>query len=50
MLKCKQCSQEIALGVALECKNCGSRYCTECGVNTLKICPICYYDLELVEN
>ncbi len=50
MSKCKNCSNDFALGYALGCRNCGARYCTDCAINTLKICPVCYYDLEPTDD
>ena len=43
---CKKCSNEIALGYTMGCRNCGTKYCTVCANESLNICPICYYDLE----
>ncbi len=48
MNECKNCRQKISDGNVMECPNCGATYCTECGTQTMRICPYCYSTLEFI--
>lgn len=46
-MKCKICGQNLGENITYYCNNCGKTVCEKCGIETLKICPNCYHDLEL---
>ena len=48
MQKCKNCNKKIKDGFLFGCKNCGTNFCEKCADKTLKICPNCYSNLELL--
>ncbi|MBQ6728224.1 MAG: hypothetical protein IJR66_03235 [Clostridia bacterium] len=48
MCKCKTCNNEIQNGNMLSCPTCGTIYCTDCAINTKRICPKCYSTLEYI--
>ena len=47
MENCKNCRKEIPIGNKYICPNCKKTFCQKCADNTLRICPNCYYDLEI---
>ncbi len=48
MPKCTKCDNKIQDGQLFGCTNCGKEFCEDCAQKTLKICPNCYSDLELL--
>ncbi len=48
MQKCKKCDDKIPDGSLFGCRNCGTTFCEKCADKTLRICPNCYYDLEIL--
>ncbi len=48
MEKCEKCSSEIKNGSLFGCRNCGTKFCEDCANKNFKICPKCYYDMEIL--
>ncbi len=48
MGECKNCHSELNDGFVMECPNCGAQYCMECGIQSKRICPYCYSDLDFM--
>ncbi len=48
MIKCKNCNEQIQDGTLFGCKNCDTKFCEKCADKTLRICPNCYSDLEIM--
>lgn len=46
-MKCKDCGKNIDNDLVYFCPNCGRETCEKCGLDTLKICPNCYHDLDI---
>ena len=48
MHQCKGCKNTVEKGRLMRCNGCGETYCEPCANKTKKICPKCYYDIEII--